>query len=381
MSKRFVLAAFLTVLVLTLLACQVSSLLPTPTSVPVPSLPASTVLVDLNGEQDRLITIFENTNPGVVAIKTLTSLASGWVYSSDGYIVTNAHAVGSETRLEVDFPSGQKVFGQVVGSDVNSDLAVIRVEVDASLLHPLPLGDSDNLRVGQILVAIGNPFGYDSTMTTGIVSALGRSLPTSAQAPNGGYYSTGDLIQTDAALNPGNSGGPLLDLNGDVVGVNRAIQTSAYTSSGDPVNSGIGFAISVNTVKRVVPGLIAHGHYDYPYLGIEALALDDIPLEAINLLGLPTTTGAYVTSIVPDGPCDHAGLRAGTEALNLPGYQNSSLKVGSDLIVAVDGEPVNTFDDLIGYLAVHKSPGDTITLTVWRSGQQIAIPVTLGTRP
>jgi 2-alkenal reductase len=244
-------------------------------------------------------------------------------------------------------------------------------------LFPLALGDSDTLQVGQSVIAIGNPFGLSGTMTTGIISALGRALRSGTALPGQGYYSNGDIIQTDAALNPGNSGGPLLNLAGEVVGINSAIRTTGYTDTGEPVNSGIGFAISINTVKRVVPSLIEKGRFDYPYLGLSAM--DDLPLQAIELLNLPQTTGAYVTGIVTDGPSDQAGLLAGDQPLTEPGFQG--LSAGGDLIIAADGQPIQLFDDLLRYLLLHKSPGDTILLTILRGEEQLEVSVTLGTRP
>lgn len=378
MKKQLAIPAFLVILALTGLGCQFTSLLPSsPTAETVPTLSASIQPVDLVTQQNQLTTIYQQFSPGVVSIITSTSQGSGWVYNGEGYIVTNNHVVEGETRVEVDFPSGFKAFGDVVGSDAYADLAVVKVDAPAEELFPLPMGDSDTLAVGQSVVAIGNPFGYSGTMTTGIISALGRALQSNVAASGGGYYSNGDIIQTDAALNPGNSGGPLLNLNGEVIGVNSAISTGNYTGSGEPTNSGIGFAISINTVKRVVPSLIANGKFEYAYLGLSAL--DNLPLEAIQLLNLPQTDGAYVTGVIEGGPSDLAGIRAGTDALTNPGYE--SIKAGGDLIIAMDGQPVSLFDDLLRYLLLHKSPGDTIVLTVLRGSEQIDIPVTLGTRP
>ncbi len=377
MSKKVTLSVVVFLLAASMIACQMTSLFPTPTATAVPALPVSSTTTDISSQQDRLMTIYQQFSPGVVSIRTTIAQGSGWVYSSDGYIVTNNHVVGTETRVEVDFASGLKTYGDVVGTDAYSDLAVIKVDVAASELHPLSLGDSDILQVGQTVIAIGNPFGLSGTMTTGIISALGRSLPTSNQSTSGGYFSNADIIQTDAALNPGNSGGPLLNLDGEVVGINSAIETTSYTISGQPTNSGIGFAISVNTVKRVVPSLIQNGKFDYPYLGISTR--DDLPLTVIEALGLTRTSGAYVTSVIAGGPSDQAGIQAGTQPLNLAGYQG--LNQGGDLIIAIDGQPVVTFDDMIRYLALHKSPGDTVTLTVLRGDQQVDIPVVLGKRP
>ncbi len=377
MKKRLALPVLLVAVMMTALACDFTSLLPTATANPVPTLAADLQPVSLTQQEERLTSIYEQFSPGVVSILTSTSQGSGWVYDSDGHIVTNNHVVEGETRVEVDFSSGYKTYGDVIGTDSYSDLAVIQVDAPASELFPLPLGDSDTLQVGQSVIAIGNPFGLSGTMTVGIISALARALPSGTVAPGGGYFSSGDIIQTDAALNPGNSGGPLLNLDGEVIGVNSAIRTTGYTDTGEPVNSGIGFAISINTVKRIVPSLIENGKFDYPYLGLSAV--DDLPLQAIELLGLTQTTGAYVTSLIPGGPAEQAGIRAGNQPLTEPGYH--TLAAGGDLIIAADGEPVRLFDDLLGYLLLHKAPGDTIVLTVLRGGEQMDIEVILGTRP
>jgi S1-C subfamily serine protease len=381
MNKKVTLSLVLVILAATLMACQVTSFFPTaapptaPTAVPV--LPLSSNTTDLSTQQDRLMAIYQQFSPGVVTVQTTTGLGSGWVYSSDGYIVTNNHVVDTETTVEVDFASGLKTFGKIIGTDAYSDLAVIKVDVAASELHPLPLGDSSALQVGQTVIAIGNPFGLSGTMTTGIISALGRALPSTTQATGGGPYSTADILQTDAAINPGNSGGPLLNLKGEVIGITSQIETTASTSSGQPTNSGIGFAISINTVKRVVPGLIQDGKYDYPYLGVSTI--DDLPLSAIQALGLTSTSGTYVTSVAAGGPAETAGIQAGTTPLDLAGY--TGLNKGGDLVIAIDGHTVVTFDDMIRYLILNKSPGDTATLTVLRGDQTLDIPVVLGKRP
>jgi len=376
MSKKVTLSVVVVILLVSIMACQASSFLPTlatPTPAPTATTSvsrASSQSVNITGQQDKLVAIYQAVNPGVVTVQTSTSLGSGWVYSSDGYIVTNQHVVGTETKVEVDFTDGNKVFGNVIGSDQNTDLAVIKVDVPADQLHPLTLGDSDTLQVGQIVVAIGDPLLLSGSMTSGIISALGRSQPSSVQAAGGGFFATGDIIQTDALVNHGNSGGPLLNLDGQVVGVIWAMQIDA--SSGFP--SGIGYAISVNMVKRVVPQLIQNGKFDFPYLGVETR--DDLPLDVINMLGLKNTTGAYVNSVTPGGPADQAGLRGGTKPTSI-----SQLNSGGDLIIAVDGHPVQVLDDMMSYLVLHKSPGDTVTLTVLRGDQKLDIPVVLGTRP
>ena len=378
MNKKFSLAVIAVILTATLLACSYSGLVPSTSPAPVvtsvpaaPSAPAAPASApDLVNQQDKLVSLFQNVSPGIVTIITTNALGSGFVYNSDGYIVTNQHVVASETKVEVDFTSGDKVYGNVVGADPNSDLAVIKVDVSADQLHPLALGDSDTLRVGQIVVAIGDPLLLNASMTSGIISALGRSQPSSVQAASGGFFTTGDIIQTDALLNHGNSGGPLLNLDGQVVGVNWAIAID--DSSGLP--SGIGYSISINTVKRVVPELIQKGKFDFPYLGISTQ--DDLPLDIITMLGLKSTTGAYVADVTPGGPADRAGIHAATQTTSSPQF-----KSGGDLIIAVDGQPVQVLDDLMRYVIVHKSPGDTVILTILRGDQKLDIPLTLGVRP
>jgi 2-alkenal reductase len=194
------------------------------------------------------------------------------------------------------------------------------------------------------------------------------------EAPAGGVFTAGDIIQTDAAINPGNSGGPLLNLNGEVVGVNRTIFTTNFLESGQPVNSGIGFAVSINIVKKVLPSLIATGRYDYPYIGITSL--NDLSLLEQEALGLPRATGVYVTSVTPGGPADDAGIRGGTQNTSIPGLQ-----AGGDLIIAIDGVEVQTFSDFIGYILRNKNPGDEVVLTVLRGDEELQIPVGLDKRP
>ncbi len=325
-----------------------------------------------------LVDIYERVNPGVVAILVLTvngnGLGSGFVIDKEGHILTNYHVIEGVSEIEVDFPSGFKTRGEVIGTDTDSDLAVVKVDAPAEELHPLPLGDSSQIKVGQTVVAIGSPFRFNGTMTTGIVSSLGRTLTSLRTAPGGNFFTAGDIIQTDAAINPGNSGGPLLNLNGEVIGVNRSIETYNMNAEADPLNSGIGFAIAVNSVKRVVPSLISQGSYDYPYLGITSLS--EINLLQQEALGLSQSNGAYVTSVTPNSPADHAGLRGGNEETNIV-----NLYSGGDLIIAIDGRPIMTFSDLLTYLIQEKSPGDIVTFTILRGEQEIQLELTLGKRP
>ncbi|MFC2064086.1 S1C family serine protease [Chloroflexota bacterium] len=396
MRNKTILFILSTVLVFSLVACQFTSFIPTlvateetpqksvqPTQTSTPGTQVIT-LADLVDQQEQFISIYKNVSPGVVAIKvyddegTELGLGSGWVYSAEGYIITNDHVVDGGSIYEVDFTSGYKAYGELIGVDTHADLAVIKVDVPADELNPLILGDSNILSVGQVVVAIGNPFGLDSTMTTGIVSALGRSLPSnSATAPSGGYFSSSDIIQTDAALNPGNSGGPLLNLAGEVIGVNQAIRTTTSTTGGEAINSGIGFAISVNIVKRVIPSLIANGFFEYPYLGISTIdVFDQMSLNEITTLGLPQFTGAYITSVTEGSPAHEAGLISSN-----PDPNSTTLNSGGDLIIAIDSHPVLRFDDLISYLYSQKSPGDTVVITVLRGTEKLDLPLTLAVRP
>ncbi|GAB4579283.1 MAG: trypsin-like peptidase domain-containing protein [Anaerolineales bacterium] len=362
----------ITVLALAALACQ--SFAGSPTAAPVSATPVvqleQPVVENTTANEpiflppDSLTTLYEQVSPGVVAILVITEegggQGSGFVIDTEGHIVTNYHVVEGATDIEVDFTSGYKTRGAIVGIDLDSDLAVLKVDAPAEELHPLPMGDSEQVKVGQLVVAIGNPFGLSGTMTVGIVSAKGRTLDSLNFADGGGTYSAGDIIQTDAAINPGNSGGPLLNLKGEVIGVNRAIQTEAFSTEGEPVNSGIGFAISINIVKRVVPFLISQGYYEYPLLGISSPP--QITLFEQESLGLPQSTGALVTVVVEGGPADQAGVRV------------------DDLITHIDGREVLAFSDLISYLMTSKGPGDQVILTILRNGETLEITVTLGSR-
>jgi S1-C subfamily serine protease len=366
------------VLTFAILACQVGA-----PSAPVITQPAASVptVIPADGPSqnpadsgDTLVALYDRVSPGTVAIITDQGQGSGFVYDGEGHVVTNYHVVQDANVIEVRFTSGFMGYATVIGTDLDSDIAVVKVDGLAEEFHPVPLGDSDALNVGQTVVAIGNPFGLNTTMTVGIVSALGRTLDSAHESPNGTFFTAGDIIQTDAAINPGNSGGPLFNINGEVIGVNRAIISNNTTAEGQPTNSGIGFAVSVNIVKRVVPVLIEKGSYDYPYLGISSM--DSLTLEMVEALGLKTFTGAYVTDIAPGSPADQAGVQAGT--IDIGG---GSLKAGGDLIVALDGREVRTFDELLSYLITHKGPGDTVVLTVLRGEERKDITITLGKRP
>lgn len=370
----FVMVLMVSVLALAGLACQ-SFAVGAPTAPPAavetvvvaqaPQAPAEVVIPDLVSLDGSLTGLYDQVNQGVVSIRVVTDQGegqgSGFVIDKEGHVVTNYHVVEGANQVEVDFPSGFKAYGEVLGSDLDSDLAVVRVDAPESELVPLKLGDSDNLKVGQTVVAIGNPFGLSGTMTIGIISGKGRTLDSLREAPSGQYFTAGDVLQTDAAINPGNSGGPLLNLEGEVIGVNRAIRTNNFNVTGEPTNSGIGFAVSVNIVKRVVPSLIANGKYDYPYLGISAYP--EISLAMQQSQNLPSSSGVYVTEVTANGPSDQAGIEVG------------------DLITKADGQDLRVFGDLIGYLFNTKQPGDSVELTFLRNGNERTATVVLSARP
>jgi len=387
MKNQFRLLAAITALVFAALACQsvrpaATTIVPVQTVAVEPGATVSPIYVssDSVSQQDALSTLYQNVMPGIVAIQVLTaqggSLGTGVVFDDQGHIVTNQHVVDGQQSIEVDFSSGYKATTTLVGADTDSDLAVIKVDAPASEIHPLTLGDSKQIKVGQSVIAIGNPFGLNGSMTLGIISALGRTQDSNRQVAGSGTFSVADMIQTDAAINPGNSGGPLFNLQGEVVGINRSIRTDASNVTGEPVNSGIGFAIPINLIKRVVPAIIKDGKFNYPYMGISALQSELMSLKVINELGLKSMTGVYITSVTPGGPADKAGVVGASQSTNLP-----NLLSGGDLVIAVDGNPVKIYDDLIGYLVDNKSPGDNITLTVLRGDKKVDLTLTLANRP
>ena len=337
------------------------------------------VVTEIDAQDAPLVNLYQRVNPAVVYIEvlvddgeTLSPLGSGsgFVIDKEGHIVTNNHVVEMADALEVIFSDGSVADAQILGTDPYSDLAVIQVDVSPERLVPLELSDSSTLQVGQRVIAIGNPFGLDGTMTVGIISALGRTLP--AQVLEGsGRFSNPEIIQTDAAINPGNSGGPLLDIRGHVVGVNTAIRSTTGT------NSGIGFAVPVSTVRRIVPVLIKEGVYRYPYLGITYDTRFTMA-ELAGPLGLPVTRGALIDRVTPGTAADQARLRGGDHEVEVMG---TTVNAGGDIIVAIDGYKLRDFDDLIAYLVRETQVGQDVVLTVIRDGENLEISVTLGERP
>jgi S1-C subfamily serine protease len=304
-------------------------------------------------------------NPfGLPTTQTQQALGSGFVIDKAGHIVTNYHVVQGASRVEVSFSNNEKVRARVVGVDPSTDIAVLQVNAHSRALTPLSLGNSDSVRVGDAVVAIGNPFGLDRSITSGIVSALQRPI----QAPNG--FTIDHVIQTDAALNHGNSGGPLLNAQGQVIGVNAQIQTGG-TSDG---NVGIGFAIPVNTVRTVVAQLIAHGKIEHAFIGISVKAIQP---DVARLFHLPVTSGLLVDTVQAGSGAAKAGLRASTNQVTVSG---ESWPLGGDIIVSVDGRPTPSLEALRDVVAA-KRPGDTIKLRIVRDSKHRTLSIKLGRQP
>jgi 2-alkenal reductase len=291
---------------------------------------------------------------------------SGFVWDTDGHIVTNYHVVEDAQTVRVNFANGTSAQAEVVGTDPDADLAVLKIDPSVTELRPLSLGDSDQLKVGQLAFAIGNPFGQDFTITSGIVSAVGRTISSQNSS-----FSIPQVIQTDASINPGNSGGPLLNRQGEVIGINTLI----ISQSGS--NSGVGFAIPINIAKQILPTLMAGKEYTYAWLGISGTPLTN---EVANAMTLSANThGALVISVVQGSPADQAGLRASQKTLTIAGQE---YPYGGDIITAIEGESITSMDDLITYLVEHTRPGDKVSLTLLRAGgNQKNVTVTLGVRP
>jgi len=318
-----------------------------------------------------LIEIFEKSESGVVRVNVQRSetvegesgLGSGFVFDKKGHIATNAHVVDDAKKIVVTFLDGRSYNAEIIGTDEYTDLAVIKVDVDLVLLSPIALGDSSNLKVGEPIAAIGNPFGLSGSMTSGIVSQLGRLLPS------GSGYSIPDVIQTDAAINPGNSGGPLLNMRGEVVGINTAIQSTTGEFTG------VGFAIPSKTIVKIVPTLIEKGEYKHPWIGISGR---DIGPDLAKVLGLKDAVGFLVVTVVENSPASKAGLIGSEKTVEVEGINYS---IGGDIILSVDGIEVRQIDDILIHLQRAKSVGDEMVLEVLRDNRTTNVTIILQERP
>ena len=318
-----------------------------------------------------LIEIFENSEAGVVRVNvqrteenaTPVGVGSGFVFDKKGHIITNAHVVEDVTKVVVTFLDGRSYNAEIIGIDTFTDIAVIKVNADLSLLHPLALGDSSNLQVGEPIAAIGNPFGLSGSMTSGIVSQLGRLLPS------GAGYSIPDVIQTDAAINPGNSGGPLLNMRGEIVGINTAIQSATGEFTG------VGFAVPSQSLAKIVPKLIQNGEYKHPWIGISGR---DIDPDLAKVLNLNDAVGFLVVTVIPDSPASRAGLHGSENIEEIDGVQYT---IGGDIILSVDGVEVRKISDILIHLQRAKSVGDEMVLEILRDNRTTNVTIILGERP
>ena len=318
-----------------------------------------------------LMEIFEKAEPGVVRVNTIRNqtvnetggVGSGFVFDKMGHTITNAHVVEGSTKTIVTFLDGRSYNAEIIGVDEYTDIGVIKVNADLKLLQPLSLGDSSNLNVGEPIAAIGNPFGLSGSMTSGIVSQMGRLLPS------GSGYSIPDVIQTDAAINPGNSGGPLLNMRGNIVGINTAIQSTTGEFTG------VGFAIPSQTVAKIVPILIDEGEYQHPWIGISGR---DIDPDTANVLGLKDALGFLIITVVENSPAADAGLIGSDKIIEVDGKEYS---IGGDIIVAVDGMDVRKIDDILVHLQRVKTVGDEMNLEILRDGRTTNVTIILQERP
>jgi S1-C subfamily serine protease len=372
-------------LALILTGCSVSSFAPranAPTQTPfvitatpptVMVTPAPQVIDDL---ENLYVNLYERASSSVVHITSRTQVfdffrgtvpqegtGSGFIYDDQGHIVTNHHVVADAEEVEAVLADGTTVKATIIGADAYNDLAVLKLDgVSATSLKPLPLGQSHGLKVGMRVIAIGNPFGLDRTLTTGVISALGRTIEREDEA------ALGEMIQTDAAINPGNSGGPLLNLHGEVIGVNSSIRSP----SGGSV--GIGFAVPVDTVKRVVPELISKGRYDHPTLGFNAY---EISKDLAEALSLPVQKGLLIAQLQQGGAAERAGVRGATQRVRVSG---GYLLTGGDILTAIDDKLINTRDAMTIYLENNRRAGDTVKLTLLRDGKELTLDATLDAR-
>jgi S1-C subfamily serine protease len=357
-------------------AARVEGLVETQQAVPTLNADHQNQNFDINPgilSDSQLPELYQQLNPGVVNIQVLAArgpgtgqgAGSGFLIDDQGHIITNSHVVRGATQITVIFWNGFEAAAEMIGEDGDVDLAVIRVNNIPDGALPLVLGDSNEVEVGEWVVAIGNPFGLGSSMSIGIVSAVGRTIPAGVSP-----FRIPQVIQTDAAINPGNSGGPLINLEGEVIGVNAQIATAGGTAA----SVGVGFAIPSNIVRLIAPVLIEAGMYQWPWLGVEGTSVNLLIAQANDL---ETQFGAYIINARPGGPAASAGLQGATSATSVGQF---NVPVGGDVIVDVDGYPVLAWEDLLAFIAF-QNPGDVIELTIIRNGEEQRIPVTLEERP
>ncbi len=364
-------------------ATQVEAL---PTMAPSPTPLPDSAIAEADAEELLLINLYERVNPSVVNIVITVDdeetnvtnnlfptqgQGSGFVFDAADHIVTNNHVVADANKIEVTFFDGSIVPAEFIGADSDSDIAVIKVNVPSESLRPVTWGDSDLVRVGQRAVAIGNPFGLAGSLTSGIISALGRSLPT-----ENGSFRIPEIIQTDAAINPGNSGGPLLNSDGEVIGVNTAIVPRRNSLSGERSFLGVGFAVPANLAHRVVPSLIESGKYQHPWIGFSG---NTVTREIAEAMDLSEAAGALVVQVISGSPADDAGLRGGTREIVFDNGFDTT--IGGDVIVAIDDEKIRVFDDLISFLSRRGEVNKSVTLTIIRGGETQTLELVLGPRP
>lgn len=329
---------------------------------------------NLYSDESNLILVYENSQEGVVSIRQYlegrVTFGSGFVVDQGGHILTNWHVVSDGGLLEVLFFSGELAEAEVVGSDEYSDLAVLMPSQKPRGLHPLRLANSDQLKIGQKVASIGNPIGLQNTMTSGIVSGMSRYVRNYGTVDEIQAFINSSVIQTDAAINLGNSGGPLLNMEGEVVGITSAKLTSGFERG----VSGIGFATSSPVISTIMPQLIENGKFDYPYLGIYSLG--DMSFADLKALGVEDQHGVYVAQVIQGSPAEKAGLLVGTQITRVPG-----VRAGGDLIQKVDNRDIQNFEELMAYIVLNKHPGDKITLTILRASKELMVELTLGIRP
>ena len=321
--------------------------------------------------QFSLIEIFEKTEESVVQVNVRSTdgrsnpgnMGSGFVYSADGYIITNNHVVDNSGIVTITFLDGESYTAKIIGTDPDLDLAVLKVEMGSTYLQPIPIGDSSQLKVGEEIAAIGNPFGLSGSMTSGIISQIGRLLPQDSG------YSIPDVIQTDAAINPGNSGGPLLNMKGEVIGINTAIQSATGEFTG------VGFAVPSNTVKKVVPVLIKDGIFHHPWMGISG---SDVDPELAKVRGLNSSKGFLIVTVIEGSPAEDAGLLGVTDTKEIDGRE---YPLDGDIIVKIDDKVVRKISDILIHLQREKSVGDDLIMTINRDGTIIEATLVLGERP